>query len=357
MEGKTRSFLGLSMSFLFLLWGCSGEKSAWMGSIAYENGIKVVRNPSQPAHGEFLLELEEDLSIGGGEDSNYRFYNARNLALDAEDNIYVLDTGNHRIQKFDRNGHYLQTIGKKGQGPGEFEGPVKICLGELNDLFVLDGQKIKVFDSRGNFLENVLLQNSLSDFLMCKGGGIIGLARVSGEQSKRMVVKIDSSGKIEKTIAEFPDVKPAERKDKGGGFRFTVYHVYSPRLCLSNIDGKTFCYAFALDYKLAVSDAEVNTLFKVRKEEAPKPISQKEKEGIIRGVEQHISRRGPKWPPDVLAEACHFSSRRPIFFGIDSDDKKRLWVWRVKSVLDKSEEEGFDLFSEEGHYLRLKEHI
>ena len=33
------------------------------------------------------------------------------LGLDAEDNVYVADWRNDRVQKFDSNGHYLKTIG------------------------------------------------------------------------------------------------------------------------------------------------------------------------------------------------------------------------------------------------------
>ena len=39
---------------------------------------------------------------------------------DKDGNIYILDTGNTRIQKFGPDGEYLATIGRKGQGPGEF---------------------------------------------------------------------------------------------------------------------------------------------------------------------------------------------------------------------------------------------
>ena len=42
------------------------------------------------------------------------------VAVDKAGNIYILDSGNARIQKFGPDGKYLATIGRKGQGPGEF---------------------------------------------------------------------------------------------------------------------------------------------------------------------------------------------------------------------------------------------
>ncbi len=333
----------LSVAVLFLFLCRFQEKAEWQGKIEFENGVKVVKNPSEPVYGEILLDLEEDLSIGREDNSNYVFYNAWSLALDNNENIYVLDAGNQRIQKFDSNGQYLQTVGKKGQGPGEFERPEKFFIDSQNNLYVLDSQKIKIFDSGGNSVKNITLQSAVSDFYINKKGDIFGLITISAEESKRAVVKLDSSGKIVGTIAEFPDVKSVGRRQEGGGSRFKVYHIYSPRLCLSPIDEQKFYYAYALDYELFVADDQGNIFLKIKKEEEPQPISQKEKEEIIKGLEPHISRRGPKWPPDVLEEACQFSSRRPFFYGIGIDDKQRLCVWRVKSVLDKSEEDEFDL--------------
>ena len=69
--------------------------------------MKVVKNPDEPLYGEIQLDLEEDLSIGREDDENYMFYSARNIALDSDENIYVLDSGNHRIQKFDKDGRFL----------------------------------------------------------------------------------------------------------------------------------------------------------------------------------------------------------------------------------------------------------
>jgi len=107
--------------------------------ITTENGIKVVKNPREPLYGNIKLELEEDLSIGREDDENYLFYMVRGIALDNQRNIYVTDLGNHRIQKFDSNGVYLQTIGRHGQGPGEFEIIMDQKIDEqTGDIYVLD---------------------------------------------------------------------------------------------------------------------------------------------------------------------------------------------------------------------------
>lgn len=89
----------------------------------------------------------------------------------------------------------------------------------------------------------------------------------------------------------------------------------------------------------------------IQKEEPLISISQKEKESIINRLIENMSDLGRKWPKRVLEEACNFPKSRPFYKDIIVDDRQRIYVLKVKSVLEKSEEEEFDLFSKEGLYL------
>ena len=126
------------VSVIFISFGKQIEK--WKGTIEEENGVKVIRNPNDPLYGEIKFELEEDLSIGNEEDENYAFYDSAVPTVYSEGNIFVLDDGNHRIQKFDKDGNYLLSFGRKGQGPGEFQGfSQNFCLDINNKIHVKGG--------------------------------------------------------------------------------------------------------------------------------------------------------------------------------------------------------------------------
>ena len=47
----------------------------------------------------------------------------RAITMGPEGNLWVADTGNHRIQVFDSGGAPVRTIGRRGIGPGELNGP------------------------------------------------------------------------------------------------------------------------------------------------------------------------------------------------------------------------------------------
>ncbi len=45
----------------------------------------------------------------------------RVIAVDSSNNVYVADSGNYRVEKFDSNGNYLTQWGSYGSGNGQFE--------------------------------------------------------------------------------------------------------------------------------------------------------------------------------------------------------------------------------------------
>ena len=54
---------------------------------------------------------------------NGQFNCPTSIKSDSLDNIYVMDSGNSRVQKFDKNGTFLVAFGSHGSGIGQFLGP------------------------------------------------------------------------------------------------------------------------------------------------------------------------------------------------------------------------------------------
>jgi len=208
MKIKNRAFsVILFLSVFIIAISLSQQKAEWKGKIEEEKGIKVIKNPREPLYGEIKFELEEDLSIGKEDDDNYMFYGRVNLAVDNQDNIYALDGKNFRIQKYDKNGQYLQTIGRKGQGPGEFELPFKFFIDGQSNIYVYDRRKLKVFNNKGEFLKSVTLRTFVNDFCMSPEGSIFASSELrDAEGSKQTVIEIDSEGELIEKVAEFPFV-------------------------------------------------------------------------------------------------------------------------------------------------------
>ena len=81
------------------------------------------------------------------------FLSPQHLAFDSENNLYVTDLGNARIQKFDSNGNFISEWGSKGSQSGQFGYPTGITVSE-KFVFVSDNRNhnIQKFDHDGNFI-------------------------------------------------------------------------------------------------------------------------------------------------------------------------------------------------------------
>src|SRR5262245_51818957 len=78
------------------------------------------------------------LAWGTGGTSDGQFSTPKGIAVDAAGNVYVADSGNHRIQKFAPNGTFLTKWGSQGAGDGQLNNPQDIAVGQSGDIFVLE---------------------------------------------------------------------------------------------------------------------------------------------------------------------------------------------------------------------------
>ncbi len=83
-----------------------------------------------------------------------QFSAPQGIAIDAHGFVYIVDGGNNRIQKFDANGNFIAKWGTAGSGDGQFNAPFGIAAGPTGFIFVSDtgNNRIQKFDSNGNFI-------------------------------------------------------------------------------------------------------------------------------------------------------------------------------------------------------------
>jgi DNA-binding beta-propeller fold protein YncE len=79
------------------------------------------------------------------------------VAIDADENIYVTDTLNDRVEIFDADGNFISTFGKNGDGPGFFERPKGIAIDGDGHIWVADEvqDRLQVFNKEGQLLTYV----------------------------------------------------------------------------------------------------------------------------------------------------------------------------------------------------------
>ena len=110
-------------------------------------GMSFTQSSSAAIH---PFELEWGIS-GTIDPGNFLY--PQHVAVDSENNIYVTDLGNSRVQKFDDQGNFIGAWGSNGRDAGQFGYPSGIAIAD-DHVFVVDKKlhKVQKFDTAGNFV-------------------------------------------------------------------------------------------------------------------------------------------------------------------------------------------------------------
>jgi hypothetical protein len=321
------------------------QEPKWKGKIETENGVKVIKNPKEPLYGDIVFDLQEELVLGNENDENYAFYGGLGLAVDKEGNIFVLDNGNFHIQKFDKDGRYLMTIGRKGQGPGEFQALSGAFIDSKSNLYVNQGHSISVFDINGKFIRSIPLGNYIYSFGMTADGNVIATtSSITPGKTSEDLILFDSMGKKLKTLATFPNVRVVP----AGGIALGARNNWAFFLYSCPITEKIGVYGFSSEYKLYLNDSSGNVVSIIEKEEIPEMLTEKDKENTINAEIEVLKKLGMLIPKDEIKKAYPFPPHKSLFFGFMTDDLGNIYVSKISTI---KRELSYDLFNPKGYYL------
>ena len=109
---------------------------------------RVFPFPEYDPDGERLGDWGESGSEPGQLDS------PNGLAFDAEDNLYVVDSRNDRVQLFTKKGKYLLGWGGAGDGEGQFNRPWGVNLDKDGNVYVADwgNNRVQKFTADGSYV-------------------------------------------------------------------------------------------------------------------------------------------------------------------------------------------------------------
>jgi len=102
---------------------------------------------------EVWQERVPALMVGVEGSETGQFNSPRGVAVASDGNIYVVDSGNSRVQVFNPHGEFVRAWGSAGSAPGQFTEPWGIAVAENGDVYVADtwNHRIQRFDALGGF--------------------------------------------------------------------------------------------------------------------------------------------------------------------------------------------------------------
>lgn len=119
------------------------------------------------------LQRSEVVVLGNAEGPGALKGDVVDVHRDSRGRYYVLEQFSQRIKVFAAEGHHLITIGREGQGPGEFRGISEIVIGEADSLYAFDvlNGTLSVFDSDYSFIRSSQLQTRPTNRIKPVRGG------------------------------------------------------------------------------------------------------------------------------------------------------------------------------------------
>ncbi|HOW86669.1 MAG TPA: NHL repeat-containing protein [Candidatus Aminicenantes bacterium] len=294
------------------------------------DGVRLVHNAGPGAWGKTpRVTIEPVLTLGDPEtaDPNVAFFMPTALAVDAAGSIHILDMGNHRVQKFGRDGKYLATYGRQGQGPGEFLYPSGIAIDAKGFLYVSDpnNQRIQVLTPDGKDHKTIKgLEQGAGPVLLGRPGELVaGAPRMQmrilrpGEAEKaaalpKLVKVLDLEGRTVREFGQPTDFKAELLNTAGNETLMTV-----------DAAGQVYL-VYPVQNRIDKYAADGRLLWRA---DRPLPYSMEFKDkGEIERNGQSVSVRGPK------LNRCAA--------GVAVDGRGRIWVATLTRQLKKEEQVG-----------------
>lgn len=308
----------------------------------------------------------EEVRIGVDEGQpEYQFGRVHRIAVDSRDRIFVLDDIEQHIQVYSPEGVYEQTVGGRGQGPGELQAAMFLLMGAGDTLLVPDGRNLRFnrYAPDGSAIGSFRMPLELGRpivFEATPSGVIAGQIRPSAVPGERapetpmdVLVLLATDGTVTDTLLTFPS---GEMIGPGG------VHVFAPEPTWDLTDDLQLAFGVTDDYRISLYtggriERVISKLFERT------PVSDQDEAAIMREMER-------RWASEAsvseelkarLRSRWSFADLYPAYQRLAFGPVGTIWVQQVKPVNELSEEElenwqnarvpEWDVFDSEGRYL------
>jgi len=294
----------------------------------------------------------EELRIGSEADDVTGFSEIRGLLVNRKGNIWILEASLQEIRVFDSAGKHLRTVGRKGQGPGEFTGADGLVEAPDGRIWVHDprGARLTIFDQEGSFLRHQILPPNGRSYLW--SGGIDAEARVWDEmyvpdpdhptrvRFRRAAPDFTRSDTVTIPSCNRPGEEPRARffQFPSGTMMVPFYPAAVTAIDLRR--GAVWCAPKGDEYRVyQVGIQRPDTLARITGRADRVPVSGAERDTAVAKVKAFMKRAG-----ETSFDWSRIPKYKPLLVAAFVDESGRLWLRRSAAGIVAA----FDIYSPEG---------
>jgi hypothetical protein len=353
-------FSAVLVCSLYTLFAACGEQLAqWDGIIEERDGFAFVKSPSEPLHPELKITFTEELSIGVVDgDENYMFGNRILVNTDEEGIFYVSDVDRQIVNTYDTNGHFLQSMGGPGQGPGEFQTISRVRFDGEGNIYLWDGisQRISFLGRNGEYLRGFRPEMYTEEILINKNGYYIAKSvdNVELKGSKKWDYFYGLFDERFKLIVEYLR-QPQESGNGGkGGSHAQVLAdwlsgmAFQPQVVYALGNDDRLYFGYSENYKIEVYSPEGILQRIIQREFEPMPISSRDKDTFKENRKEQLRDKMPVSIEREVFELVEYPKFKPAYERFVLMENG--WLFVIVEIMPSSAAL-IDIFDQEGIYL------
>jgi hypothetical protein len=283
------------------------------------------------------------------------FESPSTVTCDPEGNIYVVDSGAQNIKKFDKDGRFLKTFGREGQGPGEFGG-IYYATFTKDRLIVWDSgnRRLCAFTPSGEFVHSVNIAYD-EGFVRRLRGLPSGEVIVEKEKTYRKEPDRPQTCLIDLYSSDLERVRTIYKRElwrkkyirtKEYGTS-VLYFPYSADVRWDVTPDGHIIIGYSDKYELEAYDKTGKKIFAIAHTHEPAAVTEKDKKDYFASISFYRMGERLKEVPEYITKHTEFPKHKPVYKDVIVDTEGNIWVVLNREKEDESEIM-FDAFNPAG---------
>lgn len=282
---------------------------------------------------------------------------AFNIKCDKNGYVYVCDYRANNIKIFDSDGTFIKTIGREGQGPGEFNRPYAIAVtDERLIIWDMGNRRLDALTKDGEFIKSVpiSMHDGWPQMMRALPNGDIAIASEKlyfGQSDKPQDYSIDIySPELEKKKKIYTQKIWRNKyviKDDGAT---NIPMPFSPRVYWDVSPTGEIVIGYSKNYEIEIYGIDGEKISSFSHAYTPEKITNEDKKKFFASITSFSGGERKQGADDFIVKNTEFPKIKPEFQQINVDSEGNILVMGYRKNRDE-EAHFFDAFDSQGNFL------